>query len=471
MRNSAAASAAAQPSVPASFAAKKSQILAHLDQPAGEYTDNSPKGTVDAQIRDLIDEINQYEGLVTTSSCAGRVAVFVEGPRAGGRGDGARKRGGAAQDGQGGQDGEDAAEPWDLQDRDGEREREGGTDGLSVGATGKGRGEKTTTSTSTSTSPGGKGGGRWLYVSHDPIPMPASASTASAGVKNTSEATKSAQAPEQEYFSTLFRLGDPSSSSLSPSPLTLSFHPPPSRTSSPLTFSAPQPPQLIHLSFSPLILHIHCATLRHARPLLAAAVNAGFRESGVQSLRALDDAEHGVMVAVRTAGLAFETLVGVARTPPPPPPDPSPSSPSDGGGGGGGGEQRRVLIDTGESHRQGQGEGATHRVVSEEYLALCAGVVNERFAWNDERRERFRRELKRAMERDGLGFGTAGKEEEPETRSLAWEDKDERRRRKREEGLERQRLRKADAARSEARQANELEALDQDQDLTALGFD
>lgn len=45
------------------------------------YADLSPKGTVDAGIRELIGEINAREGLVTTSSCAGRVSVFLEGKK------------------------------------------------------------------------------------------------------------------------------------------------------------------------------------------------------------------------------------------------------------------------------------------------------------------------------------------------------------------------------------------------------
>ncbi|KAL2356652.1 methyltransferase TYW3-domain-containing protein [Cryomyces antarcticus] len=61
------------------FAAKKRTILQHLAVPDAEYADSSPKGTVDMGIRELVDEINSVDGLVTTSSCAGRVAVFLEG--------------------------------------------------------------------------------------------------------------------------------------------------------------------------------------------------------------------------------------------------------------------------------------------------------------------------------------------------------------------------------------------------------
>ncbi|KAG6135662.1 hypothetical protein E4U38_001793, partial [Claviceps purpurea] len=67
------------PKPPPGFEAKKARILHDLAVPEAEYTDASPKGTIDTGIRDLIDEINAAEGFVTTSSCAGRVSVFLEG--------------------------------------------------------------------------------------------------------------------------------------------------------------------------------------------------------------------------------------------------------------------------------------------------------------------------------------------------------------------------------------------------------
>jgi len=51
------------------FEARKQKILEQLDTPDAEYHDLSPKGSVDAPIRDLIGEINSLESLVTTSSC------------------------------------------------------------------------------------------------------------------------------------------------------------------------------------------------------------------------------------------------------------------------------------------------------------------------------------------------------------------------------------------------------------------
>ena len=62
------------------FMRKKSSILHQLAAPEEEYTDRSVKGTVDEPISELINEINAYDDLVTTSSCSGRISVFLEGP-------------------------------------------------------------------------------------------------------------------------------------------------------------------------------------------------------------------------------------------------------------------------------------------------------------------------------------------------------------------------------------------------------
>jgi tRNA wybutosine-synthesizing protein 3 len=98
------------------FHVKKRQILEQLDTPDEQYHDLSPKGSVDEPIRPLIGDINRLDGLVTTSSCSGRVSVFLEG----------RKKNGLILD----------AEAEDETSRAG---------------------------------PGGKGGGSWLFISHSPI--------------------------------------------------------------------------------------------------------------------------------------------------------------------------------------------------------------------------------------------------------------------------------------------------------------
>ena len=61
------------------FNEKKARILQSLQRPEEEYNDLSPKGSVDEGIRSLIDLVNGLDGLVTTSSCAGRISVFLEG--------------------------------------------------------------------------------------------------------------------------------------------------------------------------------------------------------------------------------------------------------------------------------------------------------------------------------------------------------------------------------------------------------
>lgn len=114
-----------RPQVPPSFTTKKNAILASLSTPESTYTDLSPKGSVDAAIKPLIDRINALEGVVTTSSCAGRVSIFLEG-RKHGRGNGGKDN---VKNEEGyGKESEQAAVP------------------------------------------GGKGmGGKWLFVSHEPV--------------------------------------------------------------------------------------------------------------------------------------------------------------------------------------------------------------------------------------------------------------------------------------------------------------
>ncbi|KAJ5622572.1 hypothetical protein N7528_005804 [Penicillium herquei] len=117
------------PPIPAVFESRKNKIIEELAIPDEEYTDLSPKGSVDEGVRDLIREINALPGLVTTSSCAGRISVFLEG----------RKKSSSAsqlEDNQG-----QSKEPVESSDQ---QQRQ-------------------------FVPTGGKGAGRWLYVSHDPF--------------------------------------------------------------------------------------------------------------------------------------------------------------------------------------------------------------------------------------------------------------------------------------------------------------
>lgn len=116
-----------------SFQRKKQKILDGLSKSENEYTDLSPKGSVDAGIRDLIEEINRLDGIVTTSSCAGRISVYLEGRKE------LHRPGSNVHDG----------------------ERDVSSRGHQLAQV---------------TVPGGKGaGGRWLYVSHDPLQLQPSA--------------------------------------------------------------------------------------------------------------------------------------------------------------------------------------------------------------------------------------------------------------------------------------------------------
>jgi tRNA wybutosine-synthesizing protein 3 len=147
----------AKDTLPLSFIRKKAKILQDLAVPTESYDDLSPKGSVDEGIRGLIDEINGMEGFVTTSSCAGRVSVFLEGKRKNAESETV----GDSEDGDGfeardlGGDGEE-----DLAERAGEgRESAPESSGESV--------------TETRAGVGGKGGGgRWLFVSHERITLP-----------------------------------------------------------------------------------------------------------------------------------------------------------------------------------------------------------------------------------------------------------------------------------------------------------
>lgn len=125
------------------------------------------------------------------------------------------------------------------------------------------------------------------------------------------------------------------------------------------------------------------ASLQHAQRVLSAAINAGFRESGVQSLKNLDDPNAFPMVAVRTAGLVLSSVIGCAKN-----------------------DERDEEILS---------------LVNEGYLRMLVNVANERFLANTDRIERFTAQL--------FPSTTA--------QNLKWEDPEARRERKRAEGLRR----------------------------------
>ncbi|KAK3695419.1 tRNA wybutosine-synthesizing protein 3 [Podospora appendiculata] len=286
------------------FARKKAKILSQLAVPLAEYADASPKGSVDAGIRDLIDELNEQAGLVTTSSCAGRVSVYLEG----------RKK------------------------------EEKGTGGERDAAT--------------ASAAGGKGGGEWLFVSHDPLAVVGEERerdwAALFGVAGGGDALVESEAG----------LGDGGGAS-----------------------------RLIHFKFEPMILHVLTASHSHAQRVVQAGIEAGFRETGTVSLlgRGRMNEDATPIVAVRSMGLSFESLIGVE------------ASTHDGA------SRRRCLV-------------------SPEYLKLLVQIANERFAENQKRIARFRAALNTAFaeEQEDRNVGAGG-----------WEDSKARSIRKREEGLRR----------------------------------
>ena len=132
-------SSASAPAILPLFAHKKHQIISKLLVPAETYTDPSPKGSVDDRIVDLIDRINKLEGIVTTSSCAGRISVFLEGVK-----------------------------PDNLKQDVPPAQSENGEQTMEYGEE-----VENNRHVKQAAVPGGKGkGGRWLFVSHDPVDVP-----------------------------------------------------------------------------------------------------------------------------------------------------------------------------------------------------------------------------------------------------------------------------------------------------------
>ncbi|KAI1638019.1 methyltransferase TYW3-domain-containing protein [Biscogniauxia mediterranea] len=300
------------PQPPLQFVQRKTRILEQLGVPEAEYTDASPKGSIDAGIRDLIDEINGLGGFVTTSSCAGRVSVFVEG----------RKAAAGASDGDvRNDDAERGAREAGARERDGSLPTE-----KLAGVGGKG------------------GGGTWLFVSHDPV-MLENADGGLEGLLGLSNGHEPA-GPEGS------RCG--------------------------------AAPRLIHFKFEPMILHVLTASPDHAQLLLGCGLQAGFRESGAVNLVSAAGEPVTPMVAIRSMGLALESLVGVQHA-----------------------------------------DSAPTCTVPQEYLQTLLRVSNERFEENKKRITRFRAAILQAAEPPKKKDGSE------------WEDAQARRERKKAEGLRR----------------------------------
>ncbi|KAL0468656.1 methyltransferase TYW3 domain-containing protein [Neurospora intermedia] len=370
-----------------SFLTRKSKILSQLSVPDVEYTDASPKGSVDVAIRDLIDEINHgYEGLVTTSSCAGRVSVYLEGVK--------RKKDNKASGAGGVEEGEG----------DGEG---GGEDGVRASTV-------ATTAAVTASSSGGKGGGEWLFVSHDPL--------------ETVDAKTGREYDGDHWMEVFGLIGNGSES-----------EPGSGAGDGDGDSQQEQQQRLIHFKFEPMILHILTTSPYHAHLAIQSSMTSGFRETGAVSIlprltapffsschqchthhnhlpqqlsspssttttpTPTESVTPNPIVAIRSMGLSFESLIGVQR-----------------------GSQRQSLV-------------------SPEYLSLLVKIANERFVENKKRIARFKEALRLAF---GEGATAAGgiegqqkkkkkKSSDGESGNAEWEDAEARKQRKREEGLAR----------------------------------
>ena len=146
------------------------------------------------------------------------------------------------------------------------------------------------------------------------------------------------------------------------------------------------------------ILHIMTASLHHAQPILAAAINAGFRESGIQSLKNLDDVNAFPMVAIRSSGLALESVIGCV-----------PDHVKD--------TSKGAIDDKYYLNNED-----VHSLVGDSYLGLLLNIANDRFKSNTERMRRFESDL---FEREAATISN-------------WEDSKTRQERKKAEGLKQQ---------------------------------
>lgn len=151
------------------------------------------------------------------------------------------------------------------------------------------------------------------------------------------------------------------------------------------------------------ILHILTASLSHARKILNAALSAGFRESGLSSLRTLTDPLTSFpTVAVRSSGLSLSSLIG-------------------------------IIINHSDSDTDTE---KVQNLVNEEYLHLLVSVANERFVANTERIRRFsERLLLGGDEEERIKRGEIKGDNDSKKRVEEWEDAEVRKARKRAEGL------------------------------------
>ncbi|CAN8100637.1 unnamed protein product [Discula destructiva] len=332
------ASLAAVP-IPQSFTQRKRRILAALAVPDDEYTDLSPKGTVDAGIRALIGELNSVEGFVTTSSCAGRVSVFLEGRRATGQGavvvPGSDGTGGELPGHYVADLGVDCEEEEEEKEEEKEEEEEEEEDGGGEDRMAQGQGEVDGSGIgnerNTVAGFGGKGGGgRWLFVSHEPLETHGK-------LDSEPNIVAALLGMEEPIFNGVEGCGAGEMSGVDT--------------------------RLIHFKFEPMILHVLTASPHHAQLILRCGLQAGFRESGAINVLPPSSSTSAAtpIVAIRSMGLGLESLIGTETN------------------------------------------GIKHCTVSGDYLRALISIANERFVENARRIARFQSLLKAAVEKEAAG--------------------------------------------------------------------
>ncbi|KAI1391916.1 methyltransferase TYW3-domain-containing protein [Hypoxylon trugodes] len=229
-----------------------------------------------------------------------------------------------------------------------------GGESSSADGDGNGEGEGEGARSRTTAGVGGKGGGgNWLFVSHDPVPL-----EGVDGAERDLEGLLGLKGGDREErgITRGDAVGDVTAM------------------------------RLVHFKFEPMILHVLTASPEHAQLLLRCGLQAGFRESGAVSLTAAAGEQHATpIVAIRSMGLSFESLIG---------------------------------------YQSGDDDSSLQCTVSPTYLRTLIGIANKRFIENAKRIARFEAALAEAT-----GPSNTNGEE--------WEDAQVRRERKRAEGLKR----------------------------------
>ncbi|CCX07796.1 methyltransferase TYW3-domain-containing protein [Pyronema domesticum] len=244
------------------FDARKARILAGIASPG---PDASPKGSIDTHVIPLINRLNSHADVVTTSSCSGRISVFLEGAKK-------LRTPDASNSNNTGEQGSELNTHDDCDDDNhvDHGEANGQLQTIDPALAAVAPGEKS--SSRPNAGVGGKGdGGRWLFVSHDPLDI----------TQPISDADIADMVMERNSGEIFECLG------FKPSVTT----------------------RFVHFKFEPMILHIQTRNLEVAQTILSTALSTGFRESGIMNM-ALGK-NQCPMVAIRSNGLVMDSIIGL----------------------------------------------------------------------------------------------------------------------------------------------------------------